>query len=157
NPGDPHMTAADTRTGPRPWCFSTLRFRGFAATVLLSALAAHPVVADEGEIGKLLKEKGVTVTEAKGVVTAVTVNDGPKLTDADFKQIGRLVHLKTLNLNNCLNDERLTQLMGLVELEYMQTNLAQVTDDGLKSLARLKNLRNVKFFHPGKSFSGAGL
>jgi hypothetical protein len=125
--------------------------------VFLSALAAHPVMADEGEIGKLLKEKGVVVTEAKGVVTAVTVNDGPKLTDADFKQIGRLVHLKTLNLNNCLNDERLTQLTGLVELEYLQTNLAQVTDDGLKSLARLKNLRNVKFFHPGKSFSGAGL
>ena len=39
----------------------------------------------------------------------------------------------------------------------MQTNLAQVTRRGIKPLARLKNLRNLKFFHPGKSFSGAGL
>jgi hypothetical protein len=48
-------------------------------------------------------------------------------------------------------------LADLAELEYLQTNLAQVTDDGLKPLARLKKLRNLKFFHPGKSFSGAGL
>jgi hypothetical protein len=48
-------------------------------------------------------------------------------------------------------------LAGLKELEYLQTNLAQITDDGVKPLARLTNLRNLKFFHPGKSFSGAGL
>jgi hypothetical protein len=39
----------------------------------------------------------------------------------------------------------------------LQTNLAKITDDGLKSLARLTHLRNVKFFHPGPAFSGAGL
>lgn len=129
----------------------------FVGAFLLIALGASLAHADDAEIGKLLKAKGVDVTESKGVVTAVAVNDGSKLTDTDFQQIGRLVHLKTLNLNNCLNDARVAQLTGLAELEYLQTNLAQITDEGLKPLAQLRNLRNVKFFHPGKAFSGAGL
>jgi acetyl esterase/lipase len=111
----------------------------------------------ENEIGKVLKDKGAKVTESKGVVTGLTISDGSKLTDEDFRQIGSLVHLKTLDLNNGLTDARLTQLTSLVELEYLQTNLAQVSDDGLKPLTRLKSLRNVKFFHPGKAFSGTGL
>jgi len=112
---------------------------------------------DDVDIGKLLKDKGVTVTEAKGVVTALAVADGSKLTDQDFGQIGRLVHLKTLDVNKGLTDDRIAQLASLGELEYLQTNLAQVTDDGLKPLARLKNLRILKLFHPGESFSGKGL
>ena len=40
--------------------------------------------ADDAEIGKILKEKGVTVTESKGVVTALAIKDGSRLTDADF-------------------------------------------------------------------------
>jgi hypothetical protein len=125
----------------------------------LAVLALIPgsVGADDAEIGKLLKAKGVEITKLKGVVTAVTVQDGPKLTDEDFRQITRLTHLKTLSLNRCLNDEGLSQLMPLEELENLQTNGAQITDDGIKPLARLKNLKNVSFFHPGKSFSGAGL
>jgi hypothetical protein len=67
------------------------------------------------------------------------------------------MHLKSLSLSNGLNDDRLSQLTVLAKLEYLQTNLAQITDDGVKPLARLKNLRNLKFFHPGKSFSGEGL
>jgi hypothetical protein len=125
--------------------------------VLLLLLGAGSTRADDAEIGKLLKDKGVEVTESKSVVTAVTVRDGSKLTDADFAQIGRLVHLRTLDVNNGLNDARLALLQGLVALEYLQTNVADITDDGAKSLARLKSLRTLKFFHPGKSFSGAGL
>jgi hypothetical protein len=124
-----------------------------AALILLSGSAG----ADDVEIGKLLKGKGAEITDAKGVVTAMTVKDGSKLTDEDFRQIPRLTHLKLLSLSNCVNDERLLQLTALTKLEYLQTNLAQITDDGIKPLARLKNLRNLKFFHPGKSFSGAGL
>ncbi len=113
--------------------------------------------AGEAEIAKLLQSKGAKVSEAKGVPTAVAISDGSKLTEEDFRQIGRLGHLKTLDLNNCLTDARLVPLTGLAELEYLQTNLAQVSDAGLKPLAQLKNLRNVKFFHPGKAFSGTGL
>jgi hypothetical protein len=113
--------------------------------------------ADEAQIAKLLKEKGVTVTETKGVVTGVAIRDGKKVEDADFTQIGHLSHLKTLDLNACLTDARLAQLSGLAELESLSTNVADVTDDGLKPLAKLKRLRTLKFFHPGKSFSGSGL
>jgi hypothetical protein len=125
--------------------------------LLFCALTSYPVRGDDAEIGKLLKEKGVTVTESKGAVTAVAVPDKAKLTDQEFAQIGRLIHLKTLDLNNCLDDARLAQLTSLGELETLQTNLAQITDDGLKPLAKLQNLRNLKSFHPGSSFSGAGL
>jgi hypothetical protein len=127
-------------------------------TLLLMVCTTCASVADaENEIGKVLKDRGAKVTESKGVVTGLTISDGSKLTDEDFRQIGSLVHLKTLDLNNGLTDARLAQLTGLVELEYLQTNLAQISDDGLKPLARLKSLRNVKFFHPGKTFSGTGL
>jgi len=150
------MISTDRQRSGRPFALSLL-LRGAICALLLGALWSRPVRADDTEIAKLLKDKGVEVTVSKGVVTAVAVKDGTKVTDADFRQLGQLAHLKTLDLNNCLTDERLTLLTGLTELEYLQTNLAQVTDDGLKPMAKLKNLRNVKFFHPGKSFSGAGL
>jgi hypothetical protein len=124
---------------------------------MFCVLCSSPVKADDAEISKLLKDKGARVTEARGVVTAVAVSDSSKLTDAEFRELGRLTHLKTLDLNGGLNDDRLALLVGLAELEYLQTNQAQVSDDGLKSLARLRGLRNLKFFHPGKAFSGAGL
>lgn len=126
---------------------------GLTAFVLFS----NPINADDSEIGKMLKSKGAEVAESKGIVTAVTIQDGSKLTDEDFRQVTRLTNLKTLSLSNGLNDERLAQMTSLAKLEYLQTNLAQVTDDGIKPLAKLKSLRNLKFFHPGKSFSGAGL
>jgi hypothetical protein len=131
--------------------------RGLVGALLLCAMVSSPVRGDDAEIAKLLKDKGVKVTEPKGVVTAVAVPDGSKLTDADFAQIGRLVHLKSLDVNNGLNNDRLAMLANLAELENIQTNVAQVTDDGIKPLAKLKSLRNLKFFHPGPMFSGAGL
>jgi hypothetical protein len=151
------MTAIDHRQEPRRSFDRSLRLRKSIGALLVCAVGSWPALADDTEIGKLLKAKGAEITESKGVVTAITIQDGSKLTDEDFRQITRLPHLKTLFLSNCLNDERLGQLTALAELEYLQTNLAQITDDGLKPLARLKNLKNLKFFHPGKSFTGAGL
>jgi hypothetical protein len=148
------MTTADAL---QPTRRARTLVRGLVSALALCA--AHPWTAraDDAEISKLLRDKGAKVTESKGAATAVAVSDGSKLTDADFRQIGQLVHLKTLDLNGGLTDDRLAQLAGLAELEYLQTNQAQVSDDGLKPLARLKSLRNLKFFHPGKAFSGAGL
>ena len=124
---------------------------------LLLLLFTGHAVADDVEIGRALKAKGVDVVEAKGIVAAVTVKDGSKLTDSDFQQITRLAHLQTLSLSSCLDDKRLSQLTVLGELERLATNGAQITDDGLKPLAQLKNLRTLAFFHPGKAFSGEGL
>lgn len=127
------------------------------AAFLLSAVCSGLVSADDAAIAALLKAKGGEVTASKGVVTAVTFQDGSKLDDDDFRRLCQLSDLQMLSLSNGLNDARLAQLAGLAKLEYLQTNLAQLTDDGVKPLARLKSLRNLKFFHPGKEFSGAGL
>ena len=113
--------------------------------------------ADDAEIVKHLRIKGAEITESKGVITAITFKDASKLTDADFERLTRLRHLKLLSVSNGLDDARLAQLANVTTLEYLQTNLAQISDDGVKPLANLQNLKNLKFFHPGKSFSGAGL
>jgi Leucine-rich repeat (LRR) protein len=127
--------------------------------LLVSALSSGAVGADDtdAEIVKNLKAKGADVKDTKGVVTALSISDGSKLTDEDFLQIARLTSLKMMTLSNCLNDKQLALLTGLSGLEYLQTNLADVSDEGINPLGRLKNLKTLKFFHPGKSFSGAGL
>jgi len=151
------MNAIDKRQEPGSFRYRLARISRAILALFALAFFSGSVGADDAENGKLLKAKGVEVKESKGTITGLTVQDGSKLTDEDFRRITRLSHLKTLSLSNCLNDERLSQLTGLAKLEYLQTNLAQVTDDGIKPLAQLKNLKKLKFFHPGKSFSGAGL
>jgi hypothetical protein len=151
------MTSIDRRQEPRRTFDHSMLSRNAVYVLLLCAVCPRPAFADDAEIAKLLKAKGAEVAESKGVVTAITIQDGLKLTDEDFRLITQLTNLKMLSLSNGLNDERLAQLSTLAKLEYLQTNLAQITDDGVKPLARLKNLKNLKFFHPGKSFSGAGL
>jgi hypothetical protein len=113
--------------------------------------------AGDADLAAPLKEKGAKVTEAKGVVTSVDVNDCSKWTEDDFKKLGQLVHLKNLSMGAGLTDATLPLLSGLTELETFQTNLATVSDDGVKGFLALKKLRTLKFFHPGKMFTGAGL
>jgi len=130
---------------------------GYVLALAVIITSAGSLAADDTEIVRVLRAKGVEVTAAKGTVTALSVQDGSKLTDDDFGQITLLSQLQVLSLNNGVNDRRLARLAALGELERLQTNQAQVTDEGIKPLAKLKSLRTVAFFHPGKSFSGAGL
>ena len=123
------------------------------ALVVLASLW-HSVSADDVEVGKLLKAKGIAVTESRGDVTAIAVSDGSKLTDEDFRQITLLRHLKMLSLSNCLNDERLSQLTALAELEYLQTNLAQITDDGIKPLGPAQESEEPEVLPPGQGVLG---
>lgn len=126
---------------------------GLTAFVVISG----PIQADDAEVARQLKGKGADVTLTQGSITAITVKDGSKWTNEEFQQITSLRHLKLLSMSDGLDDARFAQLAALPELEYLQTNLAQITDEGLKPLARLKTLKNLKFFHPGKAFTGAGL
>src|SRR6185295_20006254 len=123
-------------------------------TLLLGSAAAR---ADDAEIARLLREKGVKVTETKGAVTSVDAGDCSKWTEEDFKQIAQLAHLKMLSFGPGLGDASLPLLSGLPELEYLSTNLSLITDDGMKGFAGFKSLKSLKFFHPCKAFSGAGL
>jgi hypothetical protein len=113
--------------------------------------------AEDAEIGKRLKENGAKLTEAKGVVTGVDIPDCSKWAEADFRQLDQLKGLKSLSFSAGLTEQSLPFLTGLSELESLQTNLLQVTDDGIKPLAQMKKLTILKFFHPGKDFTGAGL
>ncbi len=151
------MTATHHRHEPRRSFGHPALIPSFLIALAVISCIAGFVGADDAEIAKILKAKGAEVKEARGIVTAITVPDGSKLTDEDFRQLTCLGHLKMLSLSNGLNDQRLAQLAALAELEYLQTNLAQVTDEGIKPLAQLKHLKTLKFFHPGKSFSGTGL
>src|SRR5258708_38484224 len=125
--------------------------------LILGCLLAVLHSADEVEIANHLRQLGAKFTEAKGVVGSVDAADCCKWTEDDFKQLGQRGHLKNLSMGAGLSDATLPLLEGLAELETLQTNLAAVSDHGVKGFAALKNLRTLKFFHPGKTFTGVGL
>jgi hypothetical protein len=111
----------------------------------------------DAEAAALLRSKGAKVVEAKGAVTSVEADDCSKWTEDDFKALGGLAHLKNLSMGAGLTDATLSLLSGLAELETFQTNQAAVSDAGVQGFLPLKSLKTLKFFHPGKSFTGAGL
>jgi hypothetical protein len=131
--------------------------RRILTAVLLWTISIGPAFADDAETGKLLKDAGAKLAESKGFVTSVDLADASKLTDADFLRLAQLDHLKSLSLGKGIDDARLAQLAKLPNLDTLQTNLAQISDDGILPLAKLTSLHNLKFFHPSKSFTGAGL
>lgn len=131
--------------------------RGGLLALLALPFCSGPARADEAEVARLLKEKGATVTETKGVVTAVDAGDCSKWSDEEFRQLVQLAHLRNLSFGPGLKDASLALLSGLTELEYFSTNLSLISDDGVKGFAPFKKLKVLKFFHPAKAFTGAGL
>lgn len=123
----------------------------------MALLLAFLTAADDVEVVKQLREKGVKVTESKGVATSAEVGDCSKWADDDFKLLARLSHLKNVSFGPGLADAHLPLLAGLSELDTVQTNLALITDDGVKGFAAFKSLKILKFFHPCKAFTGTGL
>jgi len=115
------------------------------------------VQSGDAESAIRLRDRGAKVVEAQGSVTSVEADDCSKWSEDDFKALGRLARLKNLSMGAGLSDATLPLLAGLEELEVFQTNLSAVSDDGVKGFLPLKNLRTLKFFHPGKAFTGAGL
>jgi len=118
--------------------------------------------ADDTAIAQKLKDLGGMVTESGGTVTKVEFRECSKLGEPEFQAIAQLHGLKELILyNHChgLDDAALASLSKLSNLETLGTDGIQVTDEGLKQLAHLKNLREAKFFHTSfgaKGFTGVG-
>jgi hypothetical protein len=127
--------------------------------LVLLALALSPglTIADDEETAKLLKEKDCSIGLSKGVVTSVDIKDCSAWMDEDFRLLGRLSGLRNLSVGPGLTDHALSLLAELSELDTLQTNESRFSDEGLKALLPLRKLKILKFFHPGKTFTGTGL
>lgn len=132
------------------------------AFAIFTGLLAFTAQADDTAIARQLEALGGKVILKDGVATQVTFNECSKLGEPEFRAIGQLKKLKSLTLyNNCrgLDDASLHHIAGLTELESLGTDRINVTDEGMKPLAQLKNLRTASFFHTsfGKpGFTGVG-
>jgi hypothetical protein len=124
---------------------------------MIALLSLLLVFADDAEVAQILKDRGATAVLTKGIITRLEVGDCSKWTDEDFRRVGSLSGLKDLSVGAGLTDATLALLCGLPELEVLQTNQGQVSDEGVKALVGLKKLKVLKLFHPGKTFSGTGL
>jgi hypothetical protein len=118
--------------------------------ILIAALLAA-AVADDAELVRPLEAKGVkTKKTPAGVVTEVHMGGLKGITIEDYKLIGQCRNIVTLNLSAedlRLNDEAAAQLTGLDHLEKFFSNGSQLTDDGFKSLASWKSLKQIGFDH----------
>ena len=130
-------------------CFLILLFS------TLSAIAADPI--------QTLTALGGQFQPASGEPTQLSFRDCSKLGQPEFELISGLSGLKKLTLyGSCkgLNNETIPLLTKLTNLEELNTDGIQVTDDGLKPLTQLSNLKAMSFFHPSwgsKEFIGTGV
>jgi len=118
--------------------------------ILLIAALALPF-GDEAEILRPLQAKGVKVKKTPaGVVTGVDMGVLKGITIEDYRAIGQCRNLVTLHLladEMAFTDEAAAQLTGLDRLEKFFSNGARLTDDGFKSLASWKSLKQIGFDH----------
>jgi hypothetical protein len=118
-------------------------------SILLALLLVAPVAQDE-EIVRPLEAKGVKTKKKGGVVTELHVGPLKGITLEDYKAVGRCRSLVNLTLtaeDQRFNDEAAAQLTGLEKLERFFSNGAQLSDDGFKSLASWKSLKQIGFDH----------
>jgi hypothetical protein len=118
---------------------------------VLIALALSIALADDADLVRPLEAKGVRVKKSPaGVVTELQMGPLKGITLEDYRAVGQCRGLVTLNLSAedlRFNDEAAAQLAGLDRLERFFSNGAQLTDEGFKSLAGWKSLKELGFDH----------
>src|SRR5690349_10847730 len=116
---------------------------------ILMALTLTLAFADDAELVRPLEAKGIKVKKSPaGTVTEISMGGLKGITIEDYKVIGQCRNLVSLNLSAedlRFNDEAAAQLTGLDRLEKFFSNGAQLTDDGFKSLAAWKSLKQLGF------------
>jgi hypothetical protein len=118
--------------------------------------------ADDSAAAAALTLAGARVkSDAAGLVTEVHFRDSSALSAEQYGMIAELKKLRVLILyNRCsLTDETLALLSPLESLEELQIDGAKFSDEGMKALAALKNLRTCTFFHilMKEKFTGSGV
>ena len=118
--------------------------------ILIAAVLAC-AFADDAELVRPLEAKGIKVKKTPaGVVTEAYLGALKGITLEDYRALGQCRSLVRLNLSaedQRFNDEAAAQLTGLDKLEKFFSNGAQLTDDGFKSLASWKSLKQIGFDH----------
>ena len=115
--------------------------RGLLALLVLvmpmpvSAADPADVAAAKARIDAL-KAGAACVTDAKGMVTAITIPDGSSITAEDIALFGRLGELETLRILNCrsLDDGMVASLAGLSNLRSLAVTNTAITDDAVKTI-----------------------
>lgn len=114
------------------------------------------------QVAARLEALGANVKRTGGVIREVRIR-GAKLSADDYRMLGGVTSLKSLNLGGketALTDEHLAMLSGLINLEGFQSDGAHLSDEGFRGFAAFKNLRRLSLFHPSrdrKDFDGSGL
>ncbi|HVE42811.1 MAG TPA: hypothetical protein VNM14_23220 [Planctomycetota bacterium] len=118
---------------------------------IVIAVVLALALADDAELVRPLEAKGAKVKKApNGSVTEISVGGIKGITLEDYKTVGQCKNLLVLNLSAeelRFNDEAAAQLTGLERLERFFSNGAQLSDDGFKSLASWKSLKQIGFDH----------
>jgi hypothetical protein len=118
---------------------------------MLAAVLLACLVADDADVVRPLEAKGIkTKKTPAGIVTELHLGGLRGITIDDYKAVGQCRNLVALNLSaedQRFNDEAALELTGLDRLEKFFSNGAQLTDDGFKSLACWKSLKQIGFDH----------
>jgi len=119
-------------------------------TILMTGLLVLACT-DDAELVRPLEAKGIKAKKSPaGVVTEISLGGLKGITIEDYHLIGQCRNLVVLNLSAedlRFNDEAAAQLTGLDQLERFFSNGAQLTDEGFKSLAAWKSLKQIGFDH----------
>ena len=129
----------------------------FLVRLSFAFLLATSLHAGDAEILAALKSKGATITETKGVATALAFTDCSKLTASDYAQIRQLSSVKLLNFGRGFDDAALKAVGAATGIEMLSTNGMDVSDEGARAFAEWKELKSLAIFHPGKRLTGTGL
>ena len=110
-------------------------------------LITNPIV--EKAIRKELKKPTRELTKADlAKVTLLSLDDGPKITDADLKELAKLQQLKVLNLGDTqITDAGLTEVAKCTQLTLLDLEATQITDVGLKEVAKLQQLTHLWLYN----------
>ena len=125
-------------------------FHRTVATILFVLFAANLAAQGDAQAEARLKELGAQIKRTGGAVTELRIR-GAKLGAAEYRLIGGLTALRTLNLGGretALTDGHLALLSGLTNLEAIQSDGALLSDEGFRHFAAFRKLRCWRCFIP---------
>ena len=107
-------------------------------------LITNPIV--EKAIRKELNKPTGELAEADlAKVTLLSLDDGPKITDADLKELAKLQQLKVLNLGDTeITDAGLKEVAKLQQLTYLNLESTKVTKAGVAELQKALPKCNIE-------------